>query len=405
MTHLPINLKQILNRRFERAHDAMRAAHIDAWISVGRETHLLGEPALTFLTPFPVFMRTALILTGDGRRIVLCHSVEAEELETTGAYTDVAVYRARAEFERKLLEILAGCVFPSATVALNTSPLDATSDGLSHSDYLFLSGLLKQLAFEGKLVSSYDIMREVRAHKCAEEVAAIEHAVNCSMDIYDRARPQMKIGMSGREVQQIFQRLTLEAGFGFSWDSCYNPYVSVGARSSYNCKMPPDGVFIQPGDVINVDFGVRTGGFASDNQRTFYAAAGGEACAPEEVQHAFETLKLMNARVAEAMKVGADSNALGQIGIDTMAECGYAEQIKSYGHEIGIYAHNGGIGAGMHSANDGQNTILLENMTFTLEPAILTSRGRVCREDVVCVGPQRGRFLGRQQDEIWLITE
>ncbi|MGN0742252.1 MAG: M24 family metallopeptidase, partial [Candidatus Fimadaptatus sp.] len=220
----------------------------------------------------------------------------------------------------------------------------------------------------------------------------------------DRARPLMKLGMSGKDIQRLFQRLALEAGVGFSWDSCYDPYVSVGARSSYNCKMPPDDVYVQPGDVINVDFGVRTFGFASDNQRTFYAA-GAERHVPDEVQHAFDTLKLINARVAEAMKVGADSNALGRIGIDTMAEQGYAGQIRSYGHEIGIYAHNGGIGAGMHAANAGQNTTLVENMTFTLEPAIITSRGRVCREDVVCVGPQRGRILGRQQDEIWLITE
>lgn len=405
MTHLPTNIKSILQNRLERAQKAMHNAHIDAWISMGRETHLLGEPALIFLTPSLVFMRTALVLTKDGRSVILCHSVEAEELEAAGVYTDVVVYRTPDEFRAKLLDVIAGCAAPAATIALNTSPLESTSDGLSHSDFLLLSDMLKQLGFSGEVVSSYEIMREVRAHKCAEEIAAIENAVNCAMDIYDRARPLIRIGMSGKDIQKLFQRLTLEAGYGFSWDSCYNPYVSVGARSSYNCKMPPDDVYIQQGDVINVDFGVRTGGFASDNQRTFYAAAGKESRMPGEVQHAFETLKLINARVAEAMKVGVDSNALGQIGIDTMAEQGYEGQIRSYGHEIGIYAHNGGIGAGMHSANARQNTTLVENMTFTLEPAIITSRGRVCREDVVCVGAQRGRILGRQQDEIWLITE
>lgn len=404
MTHQADDYKLILEKRLIRACGAMRKSNIDVWISTGRETHLLGEPSLIFLTPCLVFTRTALVLTAGGKRIILCAPVEAEELEAAGVYTEVAVYRGRAEFERKLQDILAGCTPANGTIALNTSPLDATSDGLSHSDYLLLSDIMKRIGFTGSIVSSYDIMREVRAHKCAEEVAAIEHAVNCSMDIYDRARPQLKIGMSGKDVQLLFQRLALEAGLGFSWDSRYNPYVSVGPRSSYNCKMPPSDVYIQSGDVVNVDFGVRTRGFASDNQRTFYAA-GGESGVPEEVQHAFETLKLINTRVAEAMKVGADSNALGQIGVDTMAECGYSEQIRSYGHEIGIFAHNGGIGAGMNSANDGQNTTLLENMTFTLEPAILTSRGRVCREDVVCVGPQRGRILGRPQEEIWIIEE
>ena len=44
-------------------------------------------------------------------------------------------------------------------------------------------------------------------------------------------------------------------------------------------------------------------------------------------------------------------------------------------------------------------------MTFTLEPAIITSHGRVCREEVVAVGKERGELLSTLQDEIWLIRD
>ena len=44
-------------------------------------------------------------------------------------------------------------------------------------------------------------------------------------------------------------------------------------------------------------------------------------------------------------------------------------------------------------------------MTFTLEPAILTSFGRVCREEVVVVGKEKGEILSTLQDEIWLIEK
>jgi len=51
------------------------------------------------------------------------------------------------------------------------------------------------------------------------------------------------------------------------------------------------------------------------------------------------------------------------------------------------------------------DTILEENMTFTLEPSIITPMGRLCQEEVVRVTKDGGQMLSTPQTEVWLITE
>jgi Xaa-Pro aminopeptidase len=226
------------------------------------------------------------------------------------------------------------------------------------------------------------------------------------MEIYELARPHMKLGMSGKDVQALFQNIVKEKSFGYSWQKEYNPYVSIGIRSSYNCKMPPSDVYIMPGDLVNVDFGITVDGFASDNQRSFYAPDVGETAPPEEVRRAFLTMQSVNTAVCAAMKTGIDSRSLADVGNKVMNEYGYdGKKFGGYGHEICIYAHNGGIGAGESAVNNFMDTILEENMTFTLEPAIITSHGRLCQEEVVCVKKDGGIMLSTPQKEIWSIYE
>ncbi|MGN1410538.1 MAG: M24 family metallopeptidase [Eubacteriales bacterium] len=395
----------IYSERYGRAESAMRENGIGAWLICGRESHFLTEPALNYMMPTYALRRTAVILTSSGGRICVCHDIESEEIERFGVFDTLLRYGKVSDFEANLTEALKS-IPKDKPLALDYSDVDPSSDGLSHSDYEMVSKILTQLQFSGGTVSAQPIMRHIRGEKSDEEADKIAAAVSCAMEIYEEARPLIHVGMSGMDVQQLFHRLVSERGCGYSWHEAYNPYVSVGCRSSFNCKMPPDDVFIREGDVVNVDFGIQLDGFASDNQRTFYAlrTSEGETEPPEEVQRALMALQEVNAGVCRAMKPGVDSNSLGEIGRRIMAEYGYdPEKYGSYGHEIGIYAHNGGIGAGRHSVNNGQDTTLLRNMTFTLEPAVVTSYGRVCQEEVVRVTDNGGVMLSVPQKEVWII--
>lgn len=397
-------MNAILNSRYERAHEAMRAHGIDAWVITGRETSILGEPALLHLMPAELMGRTTLILTRDGGRAAIVSYIESEELAASELFTEVIVYPNLDEYEPMVAEALKRG--PLKRIAIDTSVSDPSSDGLTHTQFLMLSRCLEAAGFQGELVSSAPIMKCVRGKKSDLEVEKIAHTVAEAMKIFEEARLRMRLCMSGMDVQRLFQSIIDRKGYGYSWHRGGNPYVSVGARSSYNCKTPPSDVYIQPGDLVNVDLGVRIDGFASDNQRSFYALHEGETQPPDEVQRAFKTIQRMNWEVCAAMKVGVHSDDLTAIGNRIMLECGYEQGWKfGYGHELGLFAHNGGIKAGYSPAMPELDKTLEKNMTFTLEPAILTSFGRLCQEEVVCVGEAGGRMLSLPQDEIWLIQE
>ena len=393
----------IIAERLQRAVHALQRLDIDAWISMGRETSILGEPALELLLPFQIMGRTVLAITKEGQSLCLVAPMEAEELQESGLYSEVLLYGSAAEFGSRLSELLLG--LQGAKFALNFSSGDPSADGLSHSDFELLQRILQESGTTPELVSAASLLKAVRGEKSAAEVACIQRTVEAAMAVYEEARLKMKQGMSGREVQALFQGIIDREGYGYSWQKEGNPYVSVGTRSSYLCKRPPKDVRIEPGDVINVDLGLRIEGYASDNQRTFYALRPGETEPPEEVQHAWRTLQRINLAVAAAMITGSNSDDLTAIGNAIMLGAGFAQGYKgSYGHELCFYAHHGGIKAGLSLHQPDLDKTLLENMTFTLEPSIITSCGRVCQEEVVCVTSTGGRMLSKPQQAIWLIA-
>ena len=394
----------ILEKRFRRAQEAIAACKVDAWLFAGRETNILSEPAMLFLMPTQIMTRTAVIVT-ENQRIVVSGAMQMEELERSGLFTKHVLYKTAPDFEGAVAEALRA--LPALKrVALNISEGDPASDGLTVTQFNSFLRVFEQAGLQPEIVPAAPIMKAVRARKSDEEVACMQKAVDAAMDIYDEARGLIRVGMSGKDVQALFKSLIQKRGLGYSWHEPENPYVSVGPRSSYLCKMPPDDVFIQPGDVVNVDMGVQLNGFASDNQRTFYALMPGETQPPAEVTTAFETLKEINEKVAAAMKVGVNSDDLTAIGDEVMLRHGYEQGYKgSFGHEIVIFAHNGGISAGYNPYRPDLDKTLEYNHTFTLEPAILTSHGRVCQEEVVAVKPDGGMVLSRPQQEVWIIKE
>ena len=71
--------KEVLQWRMERALAAVRELDIDLWISIGRETHLLTDPALTYLLPSSAGL-TALVIAKTGESICLVSPMHIEEM-------------------------------------------------------------------------------------------------------------------------------------------------------------------------------------------------------------------------------------------------------------------------------------------------------------------------------------
>lgn len=382
----------------------MQEQNVDMWIALGRDVQHKGEPMLRYLLTFEMGGPVAVILLKSGACYAINAPLETEELEAMGLFDQVFVNTEGYEGIKNIIADLVRTQQPR-TIALNYSEKDSTSDGLSFTSYQVLTDAFRRGGFTGEICSSQMLMKYLRANRSPEEVSKIRHAVQESMQIYEAARPHMKLGMSGMDIQRLFQSLADEKRYGYSWPKYGNPFTSIGTRSSYLCKRPPDDVFIQPGDVVNVDFGIIVDEASSDNQRSFYALRPGETAPPEEVQHAFRTIGEVNQVLCDHMRAGVKSGDILRYANEVFVRNGYPERTGGFGHEIGFHAHDGVLSPGTSRCEPEVDATFLEGMTFTLEPAILTSCGRICREEVVVVGPQRGTFLSTLQTEIWLIRD
>lgn len=394
----------IRKQRMDRGIKAMQDQNVDLWIALGRDVQHKGEPMLRYLLTFEMGGPVAVVLTKSGKRYAINAPLEVEELVSMGLFDKVFVNTEGYEGVKGILAEIIRAEKPQ-TIALNFSEKDSTSDGLSFTSYKVLIEAFQRADFQGEIISSQMLMKYLRANRSPEEVEKIRRAVQESMKIYEAARPRMKLGMSGMDIQRLFQSLADERHFGYSWPKYGNPFTSVGAKSSYLCKRPPDDVFIEPGDVVNVDFGIIVDEASSDNQRSFYALRPGESEPPEEVLRAFRTIGEVNQVLCDHMKAGVKSGDILQYANEVFVRNGYPERAGGFGHEIGFHAHDGVLSPGTSRCEPDVDATFLEGMTFTLEPAILTSCGRICREEVVAVGLERGEFLSTLQDEIWLIRD
>jgi len=391
--------KDLLQLRLERAYKALQEFSIDLWVMLGRETHFTAEPALQFLLPAAVLNNTALVVSKKGGAVCLAGAIDAEEIEAFGP--DVTVRRVKKDFEGELTEILR-TFLPASRIALDYSEVDPSADGLSLTQYRRLQRCFRAAGFDGETVSACNVMKRVRAQKSPQEVAGIERTVLAAMKIYEESRNVIRSGMSGRDIQRYFQEKVHELGAGYSWPKTGNPYVSVGARSSYLCKRPPDDVFAMPGDLINVDFGLRVDGFASDNQRSYYVQAPGETAPPDEVQRAFEAVQAAIRAAVGAAAPGVCTTVCRDAANAVFASRGFPA-VGGLGHELGTFAHEGGMRIGSDYSVKELDCHLEEGMCFTMEPAILTKYGRLCQEEDVAITKDGCRMLSTPQTEVWLV--
>ena len=391
--------KPMQQKRFERAYAALQEFDVDVWVMLGRETHFTPEPALMYLLPAAVLPLCALVISKTGESVCIAGVLDAEEIEAYGAVSEIVAYRS--DFEASLIEVIKRFM-PAQRIALNYSEVDPSADGLSFTQYKRLMRCFDAVGFKGEILSASNVMKRVRAQKSPEEVAGIERTVLAAMHIYDSARDFIRTGLSGADIQHFFQSKVHELDADYSWPKLGNPFVSIGTRSSYLCKRPPEDVFVQPGDLINVDFGLRIDNFGSDNQRSFYALRNGETSAPDEVTSAFEAVQAAIRAAVDAAAPGIYTTVPRDKANEVFVSRGYPK-VGGLGHEMGTFAHEGGMRCGSDFLVEELDGHFEAGMVFTMEPAIITSHGRLCQEEDVAITETGCRFLSIPQKEVWLV--
>jgi Xaa-Pro aminopeptidase len=231
-----------------------------------------------------------------------------------------------------------------------------------------------------KLLAAPPLVEGLRAIKDADELAAIQRAVDLGDEAFVAIAQRIEPGWTEAQAAWEIEKYIREhGGEGVS----FKIIVAAGPWAAMPHAYPRD-ERIQKGEPILIDMGVRLGGYCSDLSRTLFLGQ------PDKQFDKIYDIVLTAQLTAEALirkdMTGEQAHLLAH---NVIAETGYGE---NFGHGLGH-----GVGLQVHETPRlirASKDVLADSMVFTIEPGIYISGwGGVRIEDMVVLEDGRPRVL------------
>jgi len=391
----------MIGEKINQARTLLEEFDLDLWLVFVRESKAMADPAMELVVGTECTWHSAFAYTRDGRAIALVGNLDEAKFKELGWFTEVRSFKTG--IGRDLLALFRE--IDPARFALNVSRDDYMSDGLTHGMFLTLEKLLEGTGYMERWVSSQALMAALRGRKTPAEQERIEAAIALTAEIYAKVNDFLRPGLTEKEVAAFTLDLVDEAGVGTAWDRSECPAVFTGPDSA-GAHCGPTDRKMEPGHIMNMDFGVKKDGFCSDIQRTWYFLRPGEEEAPPEVLKAFHT-------IVESIRLGAEKCVPGVTGLEVdravrqyIIDQGYEEYPHATGHQVGRSAHDGaGLLAPMWERYGDIPKLELEpGQVYTIEPRIqVAGYGVATLEEIVVVTPEGGKWLSAPQTELYYV--
>jgi Xaa-Pro aminopeptidase len=391
----------LIKEKTSQAVKILQEFGVDCWITFTRESEICGDPNLVFLAPGHVTWHSAFIISADGRKKAIVGLYDKKAIEDVGAYDSVEgfITGIKQPLQDYLQEL------NPAQIAINFSRTSEICDGLTHGLYLTLYDLLKEIGLEGRLRSAEKIISALRERKSPVEIQAIRKAIAITEEIFDLVKSFIAVGKTEKQIAEFMLDEVKKRGLTTAWGQSTCPAVFTGPDTAQAHYSPTDRK-VEPGHILNMDFGVKVDGYCSDMQRTFYILDTEETQVPDEVKKGFETIVRAIEEARQAMKPGVQGLEVDAVARKIVTEAGYQEFPHALGHQVGRFAHDGTalLGPAWEKYADKPFHKLEAGMVFTLEPRLtVPGRGVVTIEEMVVVTEKGAEFLSHPQKELIII--
>jgi Xaa-Pro aminopeptidase len=387
-----------INReKLTQAVSYLQHLNIDLWLILTSEG---SDPCLPLIPGVRTYGPGAFIIARNGKKIALCSSIDAQDIEESNLFDQVLTYTAGSGFDLLLRDTLLS--FQPQTIALNYSFDEHLADGLTTGRYRWLRDVLDGFYF-GEYVSSEPFLTKLRSIKSPTEVEKIQRAIDITLDIYESVFKQLKIGMSEKDVGQLFIEEMKIRNVVSGGDKQLSMPIVLKERIAH--RKPGDAI-IQPGDILIIDFSVDYDGYVSDIARTLYFLRRDEEQAPEHVEKAFRAAHQAITEAFNALKPGRKGYEIDQVAREYLLSQGMPEITHATGHQLGRMPHDGGTLLGPRWERYGQSPYgeIEKGHVYTIEPTILPEEGPwMLVEENVLVTAEGAVYLSKRQDELILI--
>jgi Xaa-Pro aminopeptidase len=391
----------IVEEKLGQATGILQEKELDLWLTFVRETDQVKDPCVDLILGLGLTWQSALMISRSGERIAIVGRYDADNVINSGCYTQVIGYDQ--SIRGPLLEQLTRLA--PDRVALNYSENDPSADGLTHGMFRLLSSMLADTKLAEGLVSAEHVIAALRGRKSPSEIERIRGAVQATEEILQQVRGMARPGMTEREVADFVRQQLAERGFGPGWGADHCPTLSAGPDAPPGHRMPGD-FEIQPGTLLQIDFGVERQAYVADLQRTMYFARENESGPPEVVQRAWQAARAALEAGRAALRPGARGWEVDATARSALVEAGYAEYMHAFGHHIGRSAHDGATVLGPKwerygTSIEGQ---IEEGNVFAIELGVrVPEHGYIGLEEDVLVTSSGAEYLSQVQDELWVV--
>ncbi len=392
----------LIREKLEQVPKILDELGLDAWMLFSRESATVHDPSFDLVVGTNVTWHSAFLLTKSGERIAIVGSLDKANIEAHGHYPEIVTYVGGVtEDLRRVL----GRLDPKR-IAVNFSVNDPAADGITHGQMLALTAILEGTPYAHRIETSERLVAALRGRKTPAERHLISEACDVTVRIFEAVTPRLRAGLTEKQfAAMIVEEMNRIPGLTPAWEPDQCPAVFTGPDSAGAHAGPTDRP-IEPGHIVNVDFGVRRNGYCSDLQRTWYVMKSGETAAPDAVQKGFDTILKSIRDAAAAIRPGKTGAAIDDVARAVVTSAGYPEYPHGTGHQIGRVAHDGGGGLVPRWERYGNTPMLpIEaGQCYTIEPRLpVEGYGVATCEDIVAVDDHGAAFLSRPQERLWLV--
>ena len=387
---------------------AMRETDVDAWVTLFREN--ANDPLALHLGGENAGAPSAVVVTRRGdavRTVMLSGFGEAIALRELGTHDSVVVYDGTpTALYRAIAQRLRAS--GARRIAINSGAASGIADGMSSTQRRGLEAALGP-EWSRRLVSSHDLVQTWLAVKLPAEVEIMRRAADLTARLEAEAYAQVVPGVTkDSDIARFLKRRMRELGVEDGWNPAQNPSVNSGPDRGHSHAS--DRV-IQPGDVIQTDFGIKVHGvWGTDIQRFAYVLRPGETAPPADVQRKWEIGRAGSRAAFAAMRPGATGAQVDSAQRLHMNREGSTTVPWGTGHGVGYWAHDAGP-----RLNRTETRALREGMTFAYDGfmawALPGSDGRtwgegtktISVEEMTVITRTGAEFLTAPQEQLILI--
>ncbi len=322
---------------------ALKAAQVDAWLVICRENN--NDPLASHIGCENAGQTAAFLFynhAGQFHSMAFSPKGESTALRDSQLLDEVVSVARSASAITLVAEFINQKDF--ARIAVNMSSTNAQADGLSYTQYAAISKALGSNA-EKRLVSADEVVYQWLSIKLPEEIEIMREAAALTAKWQLEAYQQIVPGeTTDADVARFLKEKMKAAGVTDAWAPAQNPNVNSGTDRGHSHATNK---VIQPGDVIQTDFGIRVfDRWVTDIQRFAYVLKEGETEAPNNIARYWENAKQGRTAAFNAMKPGTKGIDVDAAQRQVMKNTGSLPLMWSTGHPVGYVAHDTGPNLG-----------------------------------------------------------